>query len=284
MRVVKYGKALALGVFWVNVCVGNNAESQPIKTTYDCLIEPAQVVELASPVTGVLDHVLVKRGDKVNKGQVLAQLESHAEQAAADLSRYKSEQTGPVHAAENKIEFSKRKFDRRDKLVAENLMAAQEKDDAEAEYKLAQSEREVAQENRKIAGLEYQQQKALLALRTLRSPFKGVVVEQLAYPGEVVEPGTGKKAVFKLAQLDPLRVHIILPKGVFGELTPGMQVDVAPEIPAGSHYQAKVVMVDRLIDAASGTFVAILDLPNPHLDIPAGVKCSADIPALDKAK
>jgi len=245
----------------------------------DCLIEPTQIVELASPVTGLLDKVMVRRADRVSKGQVVATLESRAEQAASELARFKSVQVGPTQMAENKIEFAKRKFTRRQAMSNEKLMAAQDKDDAEAELRLAESELKVAGENRQIAKLEHQQQSSLLNLRTLRSPFDGVVVDVLAYPGEVVEPGATKKAVIKLAQLDPLRIQVVLPKDVFGKVAPGMAVDVLPEIPGKGHYAAKVRSVDRLIDAASGTFVVLLDLPNPKLEIPAGVKCKATFPA-----
>jgi hypothetical protein len=72
-----------------------------------------------------------------------------------------------------------------------------------------------------------------------------------------------------------LRVHVILPKSVFGRPVVGMAVDVSPEVPAKRSYVAKVKSVDRLIDSASGTFVVYLEMPNPKLDIPAGVKCTA---------
>lgn len=244
----------------------------------DCLIEPTQIVDLASPVTGLLDKVSVRRADHVKKGQVLATLESRAEQAASELARFKSVQAGPSQMAENKIEFAKRKFARRQTMSNEQLMAVQDKDDAEAELRLAESELKVATENRQIARLEHQQQSSLLNLRTIRSPFDGVVVDVLAYPGEVVEPGATKKAVVKLAQLDPLRIQVVLPKSAFGKLAPGMPVNIVPEIPGKGHYAAKVRSVDRLIDAASGTFVVLLDLPNPKLEIPAGIKCKATFP------
>lgn len=255
--------------------------SPSIAGTFDCLIEPTQIVDLASPVTGLIDRILVKRGDRVTKGQTVALIDSRAEQAAAELARFKSEQTGPLRMAENKVEFSKRKFDRRRQLATERLMAAQDSDDAEAEHRLAESELIVAQDNRQIARIEFQQQSALLSLRTLRSPFDGVVADQLVHPGEVVEPGTGKKAVLKLAQLDPLRIHVILPKDVFGRITAGMTVNVSPEIPANGKYSAKVKSIDRLIDAASGTFVVLLEMPNPKLDVPAGVKCRAEFTGVD---
>ena len=193
--------------------------------SYDCLIEPAQTVDLASPVTGLLDKVYVKRGDLVVAGQALASLESRAEQAANDLARFKSEQAGPTRMAENKIEFSKRKFGRRSSMAAEKLLPLQESDDAEAEFKLAESELMVAKENREMAKLEHRQQSSQLNLRTIRSPFNGVVVDQMLYPGEVVEPSGTKKAILKIAQIDPLRVHVILPKEVFGKIKTGMLAD-----------------------------------------------------------
>lgn len=246
----------------------------------DCLIEPNQVVELASPVVGLLDKVMVKRADRIKKGQVLATLESRAEAYAAQLSRFKSEQVGPTKLAENKIEFSKRKFNRRQAMTREKLMSAQDSDDAEAELRLAEAELKVAQENRQIAKLEFGQQSSLLNLRTLRSPFDGVVVDQMAFPGEVVEPGSNKKAVLKLAQLDPLRIRAVLPRNVFGKIAVGMSIEVLPEIPPRGRYTAKVMSVDRLIDAASGTFVVLLEMANPKLEIPAGVKCRASFPGI----
>lgn len=245
----------------------------------ECLIEPTQVVDLASPVTGLLDRVLVRRADRVSKGQVLAALESRAEQAASELARFKSVQVGPSQMAESKIEFAKRKFSRRQVMSGEKLMAAQDRDDAEAELRLAESELKVAWENRQLAKLEHQQQSSLLNLRTIRAPFDGVVVDVQAHPGEVVEPDSTKKPIVKLAQLDPLRVQVILPKDSFGKVASGMPVDVLPEIPGKGLYAAKVKSVDRLINAASGTFVVFLELPNPKLDIPAGIKCKASFPA-----
>lgn len=243
--------------------------------SFDCLIEPVQMVELASPVTGLLSAVMVKRGDRIAKGQVLATLESHAEQAAADLARYKAELRGPTRLAQTKIDFSERKFNRRRDMAGEKLLPVQERDDAEADYKQAQAELQVAQENLQVARLESLQQSSLLNLRTIRSPFDGVVVDQLAYPGEVVEPGGTKNAILKVAQLDPLRVRVILPSSAFGKLTLGMQAAITPEVQAG-RYSGKISIIDRVIDAASGTFVVFLDLPNPKMEVPSGVKCKAE--------
>lgn len=245
---------------------------------FDCLIEPNQSVEIGSPVTGLLEKVHVKRSDRVSRGQVIATLEARAESAAAALAQFKSELQGPSKSAESKIEFTKKKYQRKRDMQNANYLSAQERDEAESEMKLAESELLQAKENRQIAKLEWQQQSSLLNLRTIRSPFDGVVIDQQLYAGEIVEPGGGKKPILKLAQLDPLRVHIILPLAMFGKIKPGMKTKVGPEAPIGGSYTGQVKIVDKVVDAASGSFAVYVELANPKLEIPSGVKCRAEFP------
>jgi RND family efflux transporter MFP subunit len=252
--------------------------TQAQSAVFNCLVEPTQTVDIRSPVIGLLDKVYVRRGDKITKGQIIASLESTAEAASTALARYKSEMDAPTKTAESKIEFAKRKYERRRGMHSQNFMSAQEQDEAEGEMKLAQAELQLAQENKQIAKLEWEQQNSLLELRTIRSPFDGVVVDQLLFPGEIVEPSGQKKSIFKLAQLDPLRVYVILPMSEFGRIKYGMKVDITPEAPIKGRYLGNVIIIDRVVNAASGTFGVFLEISNPKLDVPAGIKCKAKFP------
>ena len=249
--------------------------------SFDCLIEPAQTVDVGSPAGGLLERVHVKRGDRVTRGQVLAALESKAEIAAMELARFKSVALGPTEAAKNKIEFSQRKFARRKEMAADGLGSQQERDDAEAELQQARSELLSAQEARQQAAFEYQQQSSLVGLRTIRSPFDGVVVDQMLFPGEIVDPSGAKKAILKLAQLDPLRIRVILPMSTFGSVKPGISAVILPELPVGGKYQATVKHIDRMVDAASATYAVFLEMPNRQFDVPSGVKCKASFAGAD---
>jgi len=263
------------GILAIGMALPVHAAPPTAPAGYDCLIEPAQTVELGTPAGGLIEKVLVQRGDRVKRGQVLATLDSHAEQAATDLARYKSQLTGPTQMAEAKIEFADRKFSRRRDMAAEKLMSAQDRDDAEAELRGARAELQTAKENREVSRLEYTQQSAQLALRTVRSPFDGVVVDQIMWPGEILEPGATRHAIVKVARVDPLRVRVVMPMRAFGEPKPGATVRVTSEVQPGKPYMARVASIDRVIDAASGTFVVLLDIPNGTLDVPSGVKCKA---------
>ncbi len=58
-----------------------------------------------------------------------------------------------------------------------------------------------------------------------------------------------------------------------GKIKRGMQAEVMPEWPQGAKYLGKVVIVDQVADAASGTFGLRVALQNRHNDIAAGMKC-----------
>jgi multidrug efflux pump subunit AcrA (membrane-fusion protein) len=76
-----------------------------------------------------------------------------------------------------------------------------------------------------------------------------------------------------LAQIDPLRVEVFVPTRFYGQLAIGMVGHVEPEAPVGGDRVGSVTVIDRVIDAASGTFGVRLRLPNPNLALPAGLKC-----------
>ena len=55
--------------------------------SFDCVIEPAQVVKLASQATGLITRLDVDRGDAVAKGQVLGTLSDEVERANLALAK-----------------------------------------------------------------------------------------------------------------------------------------------------------------------------------------------------
>jgi hypothetical protein len=91
----------------------------------------------------------------------------------------------------------------------------------------------------------------------------------------VVEPSDPSKPILKLEKIDPLRVHVILPRAVFGQIKLGMTGTIAPEAPLGNELKGVVTVLDSVVDGASGTFSAFLDLPNSKHRIPAGIRCQA---------
>ena len=210
----------------------------------DCLIEPHVVVTVGSSVDGVIEEVLVDRGDTVKAGQVVARLMSGVETATVDLRK-------------SKAEFGARKSERNEELVKKQLVSVQDKDEMDTERRMNEA--------------ELKRDLEALNQRTIVSPVTGVVVERYLSKGELLRQD--KARIVKLAQLDPLNVELVMSSSAYGSIRVGMTGEVTIAAPTRGTYKAKVTVVDRTIDAASGTFGVRLELPNPDLRIPSGLKC-----------
>ena len=243
------------------------AVAEPI--VLDGLIEPFEVVDVGSSVRGVIEAIEVERGDLVTKGQVLARLEAGVERATMELARARSEMETLVGEKQAMLEFSLRKQKRAEELYKENVIPIEQIDEARTSVSLAMIELENAKEDLRLAALELERSIAVVDRMTIKSPIAGVVMERFLAPGEFVED----QPVLKLAQINKLNVEVFVPVELVGRFKVGMRADVTVSEPVVNVFEAKVTIVDRVVDAASGTFGMRLELPNRKYELPAGLKC-----------
>ena len=241
---------------------------------FECLLEPSQVIEVRSPTDGIIASVTVNRGDTIRRGQPLATLQSDVEKTALEAAALRARAEGQIAAARNRIDYATKKLARLTDLEKDNFSTPQARDEADAEKRLAEAELQSALEGREIARVETRRAQDLLALRTMFAPFNGIVVDRMLNPGDLAEAGSGRKPVLKVAQIDPVRADVPLPAALFGQVKVGTRATVTATVGGGS-FAATVRSVDRLIDAASGTFVARLEIANPQGLVPTGARCNA---------
>jgi len=271
LRILKILLASSGAALLVAPAVGADGATQA-PGEYDCLIEARQSIDMRSPVEGIIESVLVQRGDLVRKGDLVAKLSSGPERAALDLARSRAQMEGELKSAEARVVLARKKWERAEELQKQNFVSANARDEAEAEYRLATEQLRAARENRHLAELDMNRAKEVLDQRSIRSPVSGVVVEIMLRPGELMSSNQ-KDPIMKIVEIDPLNVELVLPVSQFGKVKAGQLAEVRPEEPVGGMHPARVEVVDRVLDAASGTFGVRLRLPNPGGRIPAGVKC-----------
>lgn len=239
-------------------------------TKLDCVIEPQQTVKLSSPVSGVIDRLDVDRGDIIHNGQIVGKLEDSVETSALALAKAKASNGYTIAALETKLVFQRRKFERLSKLSNNMFSSVTALEDAQSDYLVTEQQLSEAKLNREMAQLEVVHAQDVVNQRTLRSPIDGVVVERLLLPGEYRNE---QSPVLTLAQINPLRVEVFVPTAYYGQIRVGENATIYPEQPIGGTYTASVTVVDRVHDAASGTFGVRLALANPDLVLPAGIRC-----------
>lgn len=235
----------------------------------DCVVEPHMVIDLSTQIDSIVETIYVERGDIVEKDQILVTLDSGVERAAVESARARADANSDIRAGQVNVAFAERREERVQSLLEDDAVSTDQFDEVETETRLARLQLDQAEEATRLARLELHRAEETLKRHTIRSPIDGVVVQRYLSPGESVR----FQPMLRLAQIDPLRVEVIVPVSAFGKISVGQRAIVQPEEPMVGNYEAKVTIVDLVADAASGTFRVALDLPNPDYSLPSGLKC-----------
>jgi RND family efflux transporter MFP subunit len=237
---------------------------------FDCVIEARQTVKLSSSALGMVGELNVDRGDVVRKGQLLGKLDDGVEAANLELARAKAVNDYEITGHKVRLNFLREKFGRADQLVGSKIVSKNTRDEAFSDMQVEEQQLRLSELQHAEAQLEARQAEAVVRQRQIVSPVNGVVVERLLSVGEY---RNDQSAIMTIAEIDPLRVEVFVPTIYYGQIAVGDVGHVHPEEPIGGEHDAAVTVVDKVMDAASGTFGVRLELPNPDLALPAGLKC-----------
>ncbi len=165
------------------------AVEQTVSNTRAGTIKACRRSKLSMPLGGVVDKLLVQKGDRVEAGQLLLELwnrDHHAEvqQAEAALSSAKHSQQQVCVMAER----SGRESQRLQTLSARKLVSIDAADNAQSNALAQQGACSAAQSQIASAKAQLAAQQAVLERFQLRAPFVGVVAEINGELGEYVTP------------------------------------------------------------------------------------------------
>ena len=249
--------------------------SAAAEPSFDCVIDPSEVLKLGSPITGILVEVLVKRGDVVTRGQPIAVLESSVEAATVRLNRFRAESTARIDAQAERRALAQARLERNTQLFERKIVSQDKYEELRAEARVTEQDLLREKQDRQLSQLELERSQALLDQRTIRSTIDGIVNEKKLSAGEFINQ---EGYIVTLARLNPLNVEVFLPVAYFDRVRVGMTATVSPAPPITATYAATVSVVDRVFDPASGTFGVRLSLPNPDNRLPGGQRCKVSFP------
>lgn len=264
-----------IGLFLVAAPVA--AQTPPATPVqYDCVMDPAALIHVSASAPGVLDSVLVRRGDPVTKGQIVARTRAFVEEASIGILETQAESTAAVDAQQARVLFSTGRVDRARKLVREKAQSVSQLEELEYDLTTALALLQQAQLDQETARAELARARTALEQTMIRSPVDGFVLETTLKPGEYA---TGERHVMQIVQLDPLLVEAFLPVDLYAATSVGQAVTVMPDAPVSGRYATTITVVDRVFDTASRTFGVQAELPNPDGKLPAGHRCLLEFAA-----
>jgi cobalt-zinc-cadmium efflux system membrane fusion protein len=228
-----------------------------IETTGTVDFDNDQATSVLAPFSGPVSRLLVSLGDKVRKGDPLAEVESP--DFATAISAYQK--------ALATAQTNRRLADLDKDLIQHHGVAQREADQAETDAVNAEADRDAALQS--LVSLNVHPQTVndiqhgrpiARAVGMIRSPIAGTVVEKLITPGELIQAGT--TPCFTVANLS--RVWIMA--HVFGSdlaaVSLGDSADVVTGIDAKS-FSGRVDNVSALVDPDTRAVIVRVVVDNP---------------------
>lgn len=238
-------------------------------TTVQAVVQLPGTVEartsavVASDVPGVVDQLLVREGDLVERGAVLARLlketvERDLEAAQAQLAE-----------AQARLELAERALERAVELRDSGVISVQQFDDAETEVGAWKGRADQARAL--IARLQIQIERSVV-----RAPFSGVVVREHCEQGEWVAQGG---AVVEL--IDPRRLEVVVnvPERHFAGAKRGARARVTFDSLPHLDVDGSIRAVVPVADPQARTFPVKVEISNPDRTIGVGMSASVAFPS-----
>ncbi len=226
------------------------------KLFYTGLIEAWNTINITPDVGGKIAKIYVEEGDRVQKGQLLAELDTRAirlqlEQAKAGFA-----------VAEANYRDAQRNMQRMERLKSENAVSEQQYEQLKLAYEAADAQLQQARAALNLANHN-------LDVSILKAPFSGVIASRNAEVGDVINPLMGgfspSSGVLTLMDFSRVKIQIQVSSQDIALIKKGMvalmQVDAFPE----RTFQGKVSVVNLTADPMTRKFDVQITSNNPEL-------------------
>jgi RND family efflux transporter MFP subunit len=195
-------------------------------------LKPLADVNLLAPFPDVIEEVLVKEGQAVQRGQVLARMRMTSVAPAAA-------------SAEAQRRIAAADYQRMQNLLKEGAVAERDVENAEAQLRAAEAAAAVGHKR--------------LDEATVRAPFAGVVAERFLQSGDRV--GDGDR-LFRIVNTDQLEFTASVTTEALGQLKPGAPVALTVSGLEGRQVSGQVSRVNATVDPATRQVKVYVVVPN----------------------
>jgi RND family efflux transporter MFP subunit len=224
------------------------ARDVPVEVRAPVDLRPLIQSDVGSKTLGYLDAVLVDRGDRVTRGQLLALVRP------SDLPDQLAAARSTLAQAQSSAALARTNYDRARQLAPEAVVSQQELQQAQSQLTTAEAAQQAAQSQ--ISALAVR-----LGETRIASPLTGVVTQRRLDPGTLVGP-PGGGAIVTVARVDTLRVFISITEHELTGIAVGKNAHVEVDALPGRTFSGKVVRLSPALDPGTRTLDAEVQLDN----------------------
>ncbi len=234
------------------------ARDVPVEVHAPVELRPLSQAEVGSKTLGVLDAVLVERGDRVRRGQLLALVRP------SDLPDQLVSARGTLAQSQASAGLARRNLERANQLAPSGVVSEQE-------LQIAQTAAASAEAQEAAARAQVGALAVRLGETRIESPLDGVVTLRRLDPGVLVGPVAGNVPILTVARVDVLRVFVTVTEGEVHLVKVGQEAHVEVDALLGKSIKGTVVRLAPTLDPATRTLDAEVQIDNASGDLRPGM-------------
>ncbi|NVH75207.1 efflux RND transporter periplasmic adaptor subunit [Paraburkholderia sp. JPY432] len=217
--------------------------------------------------TGYLLHWYVDIGARVKQGQLLAELDT------PEIDQELAQALAQRQQTNSSLALAKSSLERWQQLRQRDAVSQQELDERQSTY--TQDLANLAAADANVKRLQQ-----LESFKRIVAPFAGVVTQRNVDVGDLIDAGSGtSRALFALAQSDPLRVYVQLPQAYAQNVAVGQKVVVTQAELPGKQFNGTITHMSGAIDVPTRSLQIEVTLPNPDARLRPGAYVQVEVPA-----
>ncbi len=248
-------------------------------------VEPTNMVEISSELSGTLDKINVDFNDKVSKGAVLAELDTTKLEALLAVSKASLDSaTARVAMAEATLENAREKFESARTLKERGVAAHQTFVSQRAAYMRAEAELQSARADRALAEADLAFNQAELDKACICSPIDGVILDRAVDPGQIVAATLSAPLLFVIAEdLTKMELQVDIDEADIGRTSVGNPAEFTVDAYDERTFPAEISQIRFAPKTVDGvvTYKAVLSIDNSDLLLRPGMTATADITVAD---
>lgn len=231
----------------------------PVNIRSTGTVRARETAMISAQVVSRIQQVLVREGDSVRAGQVLAVLDdaalrSSVDQAQAGVRAAEQEQA----AAQTDAKLAASTLDRYRQLQAEKSVSPQEMDEVAQRAAAASARLEAVRSQSDAARAQAAGAHTMLSYTRLVAPFAGVVTARMADPGTLASPGV---PLLQIDEAGALQLQTTVDESAITTVRKGMKVPIAIDGVSSAGFTGTVAEIDPAADPNSHSFTVKIDLP-----------------------
>ncbi len=204
-------------------------------------------IRIANEIAGVVDSIEFESGQRVEQGDLLIHLDDETDQAALE-----------TRLADSRL--AQQQFERFADLVGQSAVSQADYDEAQANYQAAQA--------------RVNEQRALLAKKSIRAPFAGTLGLRQVDLGEFVPVGT---PIVEINTLDPIQVDFTIGERFLPLIAMGDPIEITVAAFPDQTFRGSVLAIESSVRATTRTVQVRAQLPNPDRILRPGMFASVTL-------